>query len=254
MSNRTKALLRMVQMAMRRLKPRTLLRHFKNELKLNIRFFDSLSAYSQASGIPERELEKSMWPCIYDATPTTNIEPIYFYQDAWAFELIVRENPELHVDIASHHKYVALLSKVVPVTMVDIRPLELPMETISFQEGSILNLPYEDGILSSVSSICVIEHIGLGRYNDPIDPFGSEKAIEEIKRVTAIGGRVYISVPISENERIEFNAQRIFTEETLLEKFGNYEVIDKKYIYGKTFSSSRGHGFGIGCYALKRIY
>ncbi len=31
----------------------------------------------------------------------------------------------------------------------------------------------------------VVEHVGLGRYGDPLDPDGDLKAIAELKRVTA---------------------------------------------------------------------
>ena len=67
--------------------------------------------------------------------------------------------------------------------MVDICPWSLPLDTVEFRKGSILNLPFEDATVPSVSSLCVVEHIGLGRYGDPLDPYGSEKAIQELKRI-----------------------------------------------------------------------
>ena len=66
--------------------------------------------------------------------------------------------------------------------MVDIR-LPIPLDLLEFREGSILALPYEDKSVPSVSSICVVEHTGLGRYGDPIDPLGSEKVLVELKRI-----------------------------------------------------------------------
>jgi hypothetical protein len=53
------------------------------------------------------------------------------------------------------------------------------LENLFFKEGSILALPFESGSIKSLSSLCVVEHIGLGRYGDEIDPFGSESAIKE---------------------------------------------------------------------------
>ena len=81
-------------------------------------------------------LLRHLYPCVQDATANHEIEPIYFYQDAWAFELIVRAQPAQHIDVGSHHKFVALLSKVVPVTMVDIRPLSLELSSLQFRAGS----------------------------------------------------------------------------------------------------------------------
>jgi SAM-dependent methyltransferase len=137
------------------------------------------------------------------------IEPIYL-QDTWAFEKIVSVRPTYHIDVGSHHKFAAFLSKVLPVTMVDLRPLSLQLDNLEFRKGSILNLPFESNSVPSVSSLCVIEHIGLGRYGDPIDPNGSEKAIQELKRIVEVKGNLYVSIPLHDENRIFFNAHRAF--------------------------------------------
>lgn len=193
-----------------------------------------------------------LFPCIYDKTATTVIEPTYFYQDIWAFEHVVANQPEFHVDVGSHHKYVALLSRVLPVTMVDIRPLSLPLEGLNFRKGSILEMPYEDGSVPSVSSLCVVEHIGLGRYGDPLDPEGTEKALLELKRIVAPGGNLYLSIPLDTENRTYFNAHRAFSESYLLDQFLPFEVMDKKYIFGCEYGAERKSGFGTGCYWLRK--
>ena len=142
-----------------------------------------------------------LYPCLGDDSGVTPVEPTYFFQDAWAFEKIFAASPERHIDVGSHHRFVSFLSKVVPTTMVDVRPLQAHMESIGFIEGSIVALPFPDGSLPSVSSICVVEHIGLGRYGDPLDPGGTQKALEELKRVVAPGGDLYISLPIGDADR-----------------------------------------------------
>ena len=197
-------------------------------------------------------LLQHLYPCIGDDTPETEIEPVYFYQDAWAFERIVQLRPASHVDVGSHHKFIALLSKVVPVVMVDIRPLSLLLDTIDFRAGSILEMPFENASIASLSSICVIEHIGLGRYGDPLDPQGTQKALDELKRILAPGGNLYLSVPLDDENRTCFNAHRTFTEEHLMELFKPLEVCERRYIYGCEFCSERRTGFGTGCYHLYR--
>lgn len=182
-----------------------------------------------------------LYPCLGEDTATTDIEPIYFYQDAWAFEHIVKQHPEFHVDVGSHHKFVALLSKVVPVTMVDIRPLSLPLDTLSFRQGSILELPFEDGSLPSVSSLCVVEHIGLGRYGDPLDPCGTEKAIRELMRVLASDGRLYLSMPVGDRNVIAFNAGRVFALDYLLELLSPLVIVEQKFIVGKVLQDTYQH-------------
>jgi len=216
------------------------------------RFWNSYSAYTHLAPSDMQPTLQHLLPCLGEDTAQTEIEPIYFYQDAWAFEKIIQLRPKLHIDVGSHHKFVALLSKVVPVTMVDIRPLSLPMESLTFQQGSILELPYRDGELPSVSSLCVVEHIGLGRYGDPLDPDGTERAIEELKRVVAPDGDLFVSLPLDDENRIYFNAHRAFREEKLLSLFAPFDVLETRYIYGTTFGTTRGSGFGVGCYHLRR--
>lgn len=197
-------------------------------------------------------LLQHLYPCRHDATANHEIEPTYFYQDAWAFELIVRTRPPQHIDVGSHHKFVALLSKVVPLTMVDIRPLSLELPSLQFRAGSVCNLPYATDSIPSVSSLCVIEHIGLGRYGDLLDPQGTVKALHELKRVVRPNGDLYLSVPLDDEDRTYFNAHRAFREETLMGLFEPFTVIEKRYIFGTRFSEVRGRGFGTGCYHLRK--
>jgi SAM-dependent methyltransferase len=217
------------------------------------RFWNSYRRYKQLAPPHEQPLLKYLYPCLGDDTEQIPIEPIYFYQDAWAFEKIVKQHPAFHVDVGSHHKFVALLSKVVKVIEVDIRPWSLSLDTLEFIRGSVLTLPLKDASVPSLSSLCVIEHIGLGRYGDPLDPYGSEKAIQELKRVVQPGGDLYISIPLDDENRIYFNAHRAFREEYLIMLFEPFQVIESRYIYNRTFGEQRKPGFGIGCYHLRRL-
>ena len=158
-------------------------RLWRRDLAAWWRFWSNYQRYKRLAPSDRQPSLAHLYPCLGDDIEETPIEPIYFYQDAWAFEKIVNRRPAFHVDVGSHHKFVALLSKVVRVIAVDIRPWSLPLDTVEFRKGSILNLPFEDATVPSVSSLCVVEHIGLGRYGDPLDPYGSEKAIQELKRI-----------------------------------------------------------------------
>jgi hypothetical protein len=214
------------------------------------RFWRSYRAYTAMPGTAAAP--ELLTPCPGEDLGVTPVEPMYFFQDAWAFERILAARPSRHVDVGSHHRFVSFVSKVVPTTMVDVRPLEAHMESIDFVEGSILALPFADASLSSVSSICVVEHVGLGRYGDPLDPRGTEKALEELKRVIAPGGDLYVSLPLDDADREYFNAHRAFAEKTVLRMFEPFEVLDRRYIYGFDFLDQPRTGFGVGCYHLRR--
>jgi hypothetical protein len=100
----------------------------------------------------------------------------------------------------------------------------------------------------------VIEHIGLGRYGDPFDARGSEKAAAELGRVLTRGGELYVSVPVDAECRIYFNAHRAFTRDYLLSLFPGFELLEERYIYGRSLVPvcDPARGFGTGLYHLRR--
>ena len=195
-----------------------------------------------------------IYPRLFDKTATTGIDPVYFYQDTWCAKKIFENKPARHHDVGSKAELVGTISQFVPTTMVDIRPLEVTLPELSFVQGNILDLPLKNGEAASLSSICVIEHVGLGRYGDPLDPFGSEKAAKELLRVLAPGGSLYISVPVDDGNKIYFNAHRTFTRDYILKIFSPLTLVEEKYVYGyeltDTYNSVRG--FGTGLYHFKK--
>ncbi|MHB8580863.1 MAG: DUF268 domain-containing protein [Ignavibacteriaceae bacterium] len=194
-----------------------------------------------------------MYPRLNDKTKFTPLEPIYFFQDAWAAKKIFDLKPKHHYDVGSSAKTISIISQFVPTTMVDIRPLGLKLENLFFMEGSVLNLPFEDNSIESISSLCVIEHIGLGRYGDEIDILGSKKAIRELIRVSAHNGMILFSVPVDEENKVFFNAHRAFTREYIITQFNCCELIEEKYIYGDSLFDMYcpEKGFGTGLFLFK---
>ncbi|PJE73884.1 MAG: hypothetical protein COV01_03520 [Candidatus Taylorbacteria bacterium CG10_big_fil_rev_8_21_14_0_10_41_48] len=227
---------------------------FKRFLALG-RFFSDYHRYRKLDKNTSYSLESAdLFPRIYDKTNVHNIDPIYFLQGCWCAKKVFENKPEKHFDIASQALMVGIISQFTPTTMVDIRPLLIPLPGLSFVKGDITNLPFIDGELKSLSSICVIEHIGLGRYGDPLDQFGTEKAAKELARVLAKGGNLYISVPVDMESKTYFNAHRAFTRDHVLNLFRNLSLVEESYIYGKEMSDSYdvSRGFGTGLYHFKK--
>jgi hypothetical protein len=225
-------------------------------LSHNFWFIKSYIEFSKQDKNENFQLEfENLYPCLTDKTSTTPLDPTYFYQDAWACGVLFKKKPISHVDIGSSAKTIGILSQFCPVTMVDIRPIELKLPNLNFQEGTILNLPFETESQKSVSSLCVIEHIGLGRYGDPIDAFGSEKSIVELQRITQSGGTILFSVPVDSRNKVYFNAHRAFTRDYVIELFDKCILEEEKYIYGKqmydSYSSEKGFGTGLFCFIKK---
>lgn len=215
------------------------------------RVFDFYSDYKKFRHMRSNEAFSTVnfLPCLLDKVTDTPMDPTYFYQDTWAARKIFSLSPGEHFDIGSSAKTMGLISQFVPVTMIDIRPLPLSLRGLNFKKGSILQLPFEDDSIHSLSSLCVVEHIGLGRYGDPLDPFGSERAIEELKRVLAVGGQLLVSIPVDARNTIYFNAHRAFTEQYILDLFDGLKLLESKYQYGNglydEFDPTKGFGTGL---------
>ena len=117
------------------------------------------------------------------------------------------------------------LTAVTRVTFVDIRPLEVDIEDLDPVAGSVLDLPFADRSLASVSCLHVAEHIGLGRYGDPLDPAGTRRAAAELQRVLAPGGQLLFSLPVG-RPRVEFNAHRVHHPVTVRSWFDALELAE----------------------------
>lgn len=224
-------------------------------LKSYLLFFKEYKQFKKMIRSDQGIYSLLFYPCLFDNTLQTPVDATYFYQDAWAAKKIFENKPQHHFDIGSSVKTVGIISQFVPTTMIDIRPINLDLENLSFQKGSILKLPFPDKSIESLSSLCVVEHIGLGRYGDPLDFWGSEKAIAEIKRVLKPGGICLLSVPIDQDNIIYFNAHRAFTRDYLLSLFADdLELMEERYIYGTELfhDYTPERGFGTGLYMLRK--
>jgi hypothetical protein len=110
---------------------------------------------------------------------------------------------------------IASLSAFIEVDFIDYRPLRVNLPSLHCLAGNITDLKYKDAMLDSVSSLHVVEHVGLRRYGDPLNSSGSEQSLAELARVIAPGGRLYISAPVG-RERVCFNAHRVFAPKTII--------------------------------------
>ncbi|MGD1083159.1 MAG: DUF268 domain-containing protein [Verrucomicrobiota bacterium] len=150
----------------------------------------------------------------------------YFYQDCWAARQVFRERPEWGVDVGSTVLLVGILSQFARWVSVDIRPIKSELKGLECVEGSVLTLPFKDNQVPCLTTMCVLEHIGLGRYGDPLNPTGTEDAAVEIARVIRPGGIVVYSVPVGSEEILEFNANRRFDYHQAAGLFKGWELVD----------------------------
>lgn len=166
------------------------------------------------------------YPCLNDKTSTTGFDKHYIYHPAWAARILAKTKPALHVDISSTLYFCSIASAFVPIKFYDYRPANLRLSNLSTGSANLLCLPFEDVSIESLSCMHVVEHIGLGRYGDPLDPEGDLKAISELKRVIAPGGDLLFVVPVGGIPKIMFNAHRIYSYEQVIKYFADLELVE----------------------------
>jgi len=203
---------------------------------------------------------KDLYPCLNDNTNFTSFDRHYIYHPAWAARIIAALNPVVHYDISSTLNFCTMVSAFVPVNFYDYRPAKLNLSNLQSAQIDLIKLHFETNSIQSLSCMHTIEHIGLGRYGDNIDTEGDKKAINELKRVTAIGGNLLIVVPVG-RPRIMFNAHRIYSYNDVIKYFAGFELInfslvpDEKeigFIENATKEQSDKQFYGCGCFWFRK--
>ncbi len=150
----------------------------------------------------------------------------YVYHTAWAARILYFEKPKKHIDISSDVRFSSLISTFVKTEYFDIRELKIDLSNLNTGLADLVNLPFQSESISSLSCMHVVEHCGLGRYGDVVDPVADLKAINELIRVLKPDGRLYFVVPLASNPRINFNAHRVYSHSQIIEYFSKLQLIE----------------------------
>jgi SAM-dependent methyltransferase len=227
-------------------------------------FYRDLSDFMTLSKHKLRGLDidmKNLYPCLNDKKDTTEFDRHYIYHTAWASRIINELNPDVHYDISSSLYFCSIVSAFNKVKFYDFRPANLQLNNLTTESANILHLPFEDNSINSLSCMHVVEHIGLGRYGDALDPDGDLKAISELKRVLGNGGSLLFVVPIGK-PRIIFNAHRIYSYTQILDYFSDlylnqFALIpdstkDGELVYDAPIDLINSQKYGCGCFWFQK--
>ncbi|MEQ7872931.1 hypothetical protein ABDK56_02865 [Sphingomonas sp. ASV193] len=132
------------------------------------------------------------WPILGDYRENSgSLDAHYFNQDLLVATMIHEAAPANHCDVGSRiDGFVAHVATFRPIDVIDIRPPpNVDHPNIRFHQADLMN-PRQSlaGSFDSVSCLHALEHFGLGRYIDPIDPAGHRKGFEAILALVAPGG------------------------------------------------------------------
>jgi hypothetical protein len=157
----------------------------------------------------------------------------YFHQDLLVATLIKQANPTRHIDVGSSIEgFVAHVASYREIEVLDIRPLQIPGHSqIRFVQSDLMKLDQSSiAICDSLSCLHALEHFGLGRYGDSIDPNGHLKGFYNLSKMLQSGGTLYVSFPIGK-PGVHFNAHRIFHPKDILDWSKNlFQLIRFDYV------------------------
>lgn len=176
---------------------------------------------------------KNVFPCLIDRYEGAGrLCKHYFHQDLWASRKVYQNNPEHHIDVGSRiDGFVANILTFRDIEVLDVRAITSTVRGMTFRQADLMqseSLP--ENICDSISCLHALEHFGLGRYGDPIDPEGHIKGLQSLTKLLKPGGKLLLSVPIG-YQRVEFNGHRVFAPETILSITKiDYKLISFSYI------------------------
>ena len=176
---------------------------------------------------------KNVYPCLWDRFDNSGVaKGHYFHQDLLVAQWIYEKQPKKHVDVGSRiDGFVAHVASFMPIEVFDIRPLTSRSHNITFTQMDITKLPKKYiNYTTSLSCLHALEHIGLGRYGDTLDPSGYIKGFKNLVKMLKKNGVLYFSVPIG-YQRIEFDAHRVFAIKTLIDMFKEYNLTVEQFAY-----------------------
>jgi hypothetical protein len=161
----------------------------------------------------------SLYPCLLDRSAGAATLGEYFWQDLYVARRIIEADPARHVDVGSRiDGFVSHIACQRQIEVYDIRPLDVEIPNVRFRRWDLTatGTGAPDETADCVSCLHTLEHLGLGRYGDRVDPDAWQEGLARLAGLVAPGGRLWLSAPVG-RRRVEFNAHRVFDPRELRE-------------------------------------
>ena len=188
----------------------------------------------------------------------------YFHQDLLVAQLIHERNPRKHLDIGSRiDGFVTHVASFREIEVLDIRQLKVNAHPrIKFSQFDLMRADNLIPITDSISCLHTIEHFGLGRYGDKIDPNGHIIGFNNLIKLLEVGGFLYISFPVGRQTEVHFNAHRMFEPREILNwsagkvELIRFDLVDDKGELHKDLnlkSVNLDFNYGCGIYTFQKL-
>jgi SAM-dependent methyltransferase len=161
----------------------------------------ALAAWARAQGERPRELT---------APPGTDERPI---EIPWTLARLPAEARVLDVGYAfAEPAYLAALVEAAHGEVVGVDLAETAVPGLRGVVADVRDLPFERGSFDAVLVVSTLEHVGRDNtvygLDDERDEAGAVRALRELRRVLARGGRLLVTVPVGEPEEHDWFVQR----------------------------------------------
>ena len=137
---------------------------------------------------------------------------------------------ERYASIAIKHKRCAVIGTAIPwieaallefnasnITTIEYLPIISSVPKLNVMTPTKFAQLHKQGrlydqnnLLDSVWSYSSIEHDGLGRYADPLNPYGDLQTMAKITCILKPGGFFFLALPTNAHDFLEFNLHRIY--------------------------------------------
>lgn len=160
----------------------------------------------------------------------------YMILDYLAISELKKHLPSHHVDIGSRiDGFVLGASHLCRVSSIDVRPnATLAFFGVNSVTGdacgkSLFEDSCSNGEVLSLSSIHAIEHFGLGRYGDDVNPYAIDSFLRNAYTLLGLNGLFYLGFPCGPSQ-VVFNAHRLMRPSFYLAKVSLLFKIDRIYL------------------------
>jgi SAM-dependent methyltransferase len=110
------------------------------------------------------------------------------------------------------------------VTLCDVRPYPERHPNLTVVEGDFLATRFPCARFDVVIMVSTLEHIGFGHYGDPFIEDGDRLAIDHVWRVLKEHGRVILTTPFTDKERIINGFERWYDMDRLTQLLEDFRI------------------------------
>jgi len=152
------------------------------------------------------------------------------YECAFASHHIARITPQKILDVGSYRLWIIGLLANYSVVTVDARERKTYLTNEQAITCDAKDIKYPSNSFDVVTSLCAIEHFGLGRYGDEFDLSADKTAFEEMVRVLRPQGHLIYTTTITRADpSLAFNAARTYGYEMLTRLSADLVCVEEKF-------------------------